>query len=120
MQEMAYLDRLAVLNLESLEMRRLKLDLRMYYKIIHNAIALPADSYFHFDDRQLNTRNYDPNNLLKPFLRTKLTEQNFFNRCIDIWNFIPLEIRNARSFDAFKLALNTIDFTHFMVGQYSR
>jgi len=68
MQEMAYLDRLAVLNLESLEMRRLKLDLRMYYKIIHNAIALPADSYFNFDDRQLNTRNYDPNNLLKPFL----------------------------------------------------
>ena len=119
MQELVYLDRLAVLNLDSLEMRRLKLDLRMYYKIIHNDVALSADYYFHFDDRELNTRFYDPSNLLKPFLRTKLSEQNFFNRCIDAWNKIPVAIRNAHSFNVFKLALNTVDFTNFMVGQFS-
>ena len=119
MQGLTYLDRLAALNMESLEMRRLKLDLCMYYKIIHNFIALPADLYFHFDDRNLTTRNYDPNNLLKPMLRTMLSGQNFFTRCIDAWNSIPLDVRNADSFLVFKRALHAIDLSRFMIGQYS-
>lgn len=119
MQDISYLDRLAALNMESLEMRRLKLDLCMYYKIMHNFIALPVDLYFHFDDRNLTTRYYDPNNLLKPMLKTRLSSQNFFNRCIDAWNSISLDIRSADSFIVFKRALQTIDFSCFMIGQYS-
>jgi len=68
------LDQLAVLNLKSLEMRRLKLDLRICHKIIHNSVVLPVDSYFNFVNIQLNTGNYDPNNLLKPLRRAKLSE----------------------------------------------
>jgi hypothetical protein len=37
-----YLERLAALNLEPLEIRRLRLDLIQYYKIFHNLSCIPS------------------------------------------------------------------------------
>ena len=56
MADLNYTDRLSVLNLESLEMRRLKLDIYLYFKILHNLVALPADIYFILEDRHLSVR----------------------------------------------------------------
>ena len=119
MADLNYIDRINILNLESLEMRRLKLDICLYYKILHNLVALPADIYFSFDDRHLNIRSYDPNNLVKPMLNSALKTQNFFYRCIDAWNFIPDAIRNSDSIVFFKRAIADIDFTCFMIGTFS-
>ena len=52
MADLNYSDRLCVLNLETLEMRRLKLDIYLYFKILHNLVAIPAE-HFRYDDRQL-------------------------------------------------------------------
>jgi len=41
-------EQLACLNLESLQTRRLKCDLKMCYKIIHNEIAILSDDFFVF------------------------------------------------------------------------
>jgi len=45
---MQYSERLACLNLESLQPRRLKCDLKMCYKIIHNEMAILNDDFFLF------------------------------------------------------------------------
>ena len=46
LSHLAYPERLAAIGLEPLELRRLKTDLIMYYKILHDLIALPANLYF--------------------------------------------------------------------------
>ena len=43
---LSYAERLAAINLESLELRKLKNDLGMYYKCLNNLVALPSDEYF--------------------------------------------------------------------------
>jgi len=45
---MQYSELLACLNLESLQTRRLKCDLLMCYKIIHNEIAILNDDFLVF------------------------------------------------------------------------
>ena len=45
MSGMQYSERLACLNLESLQTRRLKCDLKICYKIIHNEIAILNDDF---------------------------------------------------------------------------
>ena len=46
LSHLSYRERLAAINLEPLELRRLKHDLVMYYKCLHNLVALPPDKYF--------------------------------------------------------------------------
>ena len=41
--ELPYLERLAVMDLEPLELRRIKTDLTMYFKVYNNLSALPSD-----------------------------------------------------------------------------
>ena len=43
---LSYPERLSVLNLETLELRRLKADLVMYYTIINNLIVINFDDLF--------------------------------------------------------------------------
>ena len=44
--ELSYVERLAVMDLEPLELRRIKTDLTMYFKIYNNLSTLPSDSIY--------------------------------------------------------------------------
>ena len=46
LSHLSYPERPAAINLEPLELRRLKNDLVMYYKCLNNLVALPSDEYF--------------------------------------------------------------------------
>ena len=46
LSHLSYPERLAAINLEPLELRRLKNDLIMYYKCLNNLVALPSVSIF--------------------------------------------------------------------------
>ena len=46
LSHLSYPERLAEINLEPLELRRLNNDLVMYYKSLNNLVALPSDEYF--------------------------------------------------------------------------
>ena len=50
MLDLQYSDRLKSLGTESLETRRLKYDLCMYYKIITGLVDLPIDEFFIFQN----------------------------------------------------------------------
>jgi len=58
MSGMQYSERLACLNLESLQTRRLKCDLKICYKIIHNEIAIPDHDFFVFS-KLTHTRGHN-------------------------------------------------------------
>ena len=56
LRKLSYQERLALLDLETLEYRRLKADLALYYKIMHNLTPWPADRYFSFSADNRHTR----------------------------------------------------------------
>jgi len=46
-QTLPYDERCALLGLDRLELRRLRVDLILYYKIIRGLVSLSPDSFFH-------------------------------------------------------------------------
>jgi len=52
-----YPERLAVINLEPLKLRRLKNDLVMYFKCLNNLVALPSHEYFCQQNHAFHTRS---------------------------------------------------------------
>jgi len=82
----SYPERLAALDLEPLELRRLKSDLVLYYRCLHDLVALPSSEYFTVSNVTSQTRT-GGNRLLRPLCSTKLYENDFFNHCVSCWNF---------------------------------
>ena len=83
MTDLQYPERLELLGTESLEKRRLKSDLCMYYKIIFEFVDLPVEDFFCF--RTGITRNNGLCIYMNPF-RSNAERYYFKNRCIRSWN----------------------------------
>ena len=111
MKSLNYNDRLQRLNLESLELRRLKADLVMYFKIVHGAVDLNADDFFKRSPID-NTRS-NGYKLSKPYFKTFAAQNHFNSRCIRIWNALPVEIMACKSTTAFKRKLNGTDLNKY-------
>ena len=89
LSNLSYSERLAALDLEPLELRRLKSDLVLYFICLHDLVALPCSDYFTMsnDTSQAPTGN----RLLRPLYSTKHFENDFFHRCVSCWNFDHLQ-----------------------------
>ena len=96
-----------ILNLETLEYRRLIFDLILVYKILHNYTSLDVRDYFAFYDTR--SRSY-ANFALKPlFTSTKNVVSSFFSfRVVKYWNLLPKDVVNARSLVEFKRLLHNV------------
>ena len=88
LSNLSYPERLTALDLEPLELRRLKSDLVLYYKCLHDLVALPSSEYFTISNCTSQTRK-GGDRLLRPLYSTKLYENDFFNRCVSCWNYLP-------------------------------
>ena len=120
MKHLSYPERLAVLNLEPLELRKLKADLVMYYKILNNLISINFDDQFTIQkSSSISTRSTGPS-LLKPFCRTNRIANNVFFRSINILNALPVTITNATSLFAFKRLLSNFDLPPFLSGHFNK
>ena len=109
-----YKDRLKLLGLDSLEKRRLKFDLIMYYKILHGYVNVDYRSFFTLNQNVKNTRT---NGLMlcKPLTKSKHPSNTFSIRCINCWNSLPIEIVKANNINVFKNGLNKFDFSNFLL-----
>ena len=103
----SYTDRLEFLQLEALELRRIKYDLYMVYKIVHGLVHLdvPNSFQFAFDNR---TRGH-PFKLVLPHSNKDCRKNCFFVRTVQIWNALPDDAVNATSLRAFKVQVNVLD-----------
>lgn len=114
---LSYLERLSILNLEPLELRRLKFDLTMYFKIIHRLTCIDPDTVFSFKQtvRAARTESH-PFILVKPAKQLQVLSNSFFYRSIAAWNFLPTSVVTASSICSFKNRLNNVDFNSFLIG----
>lgn len=96
LSRLSYPERLALINLEPLELRRLKSDLVLYYKCLHNSSALSSHDYFATNLHSANTRS-GANCLHIPSCSTNAFKNNFFNLNLACWNSLSLHVLNAIS-----------------------
>jgi len=109
-----YKDRLSKLQLPTLELRRLRSDLVLCFKIINGMIAGPAENYgLAVDNRAPFTRGHD-RRLLRDQCRVDV-RQNFFGARIPaVWNSLPGDVVNASSVLSFKNGIEKCDLSSFL------
>ena len=109
----SYLDRLCILNLETLEERRIISDLCLVYKICFGLINLNVEEYFTFTERA--SRGH-PLQIYKCYTRTNSNKFYWANRVVDIWNGLPAAVVSVNSFTNFKSQLKELDLKEHCKG----
>jgi len=100
LKDISYHDRLVILdNSDTLEIRRLKMDLIMLFKITHNLVALDFCSFFGLT-KYTSTRGHNYK-LVKPICHNNARQFSFACRRIDGWNDLPINVLNALSLSSF-------------------
>jgi hypothetical protein len=99
----SYTERLSILGLDSLEVRRVKSDLLLCYKIIHGLVDLDPADYFVFATSTTRGHRFK---LQKQFSSVDARKYFFCNRVFDVWNDLPDAIVNSASLCVFMEKLN--------------
>jgi hypothetical protein len=106
LSSISYPERLKLLGLESLQIRRLKCDLATCFKIITRVIDVPFNDFFTYST-YLTTRGHC-RKLFKQQSRIDVRKFNFSNRIVDIWNNLPSEVVEATNINIFKSRLDRV------------
>ena len=108
-----YYDRLRILHLESLELRRLHIDLQYVYKIYYGLTDLDFSAFF---ARNSSSARGNCCKLFQPALHRNLAcrRHYFTNRIIPVWNSLPNEVVLASSLEAFKRELSKFSFDNLL------
>jgi len=101
-----YHDRLKILQLKSLEYRRLQFDLHMCYKILHNLVELDATSFFLRDVNEFYTTRGHSFKLKHQNCNSDVRKYFFSLRVVNLWNSLPDSVVSANSVNSFKKRLS--------------
>ena len=115
----SYKHRLSFFNLDTLEIRRIKYDLILIFKIIHNLIDLQFDGFFPISPSlKLYQLKRHKLHLNMPTPPATLTRLNFFSyRTISTWNNLPSEIVMSKSLVLFKKKLNCYNIANIAISK---
>ena len=108
----SYSQRLKLLSLDTLELRRLKSDLSLTYAILHELIDFDHTGFFtlHTDRR---TRGHSLK-LIVDKVKTNCRKFFFSNRITSAWNSLPDTVVQASSLPIFKRLLSEINLSKFL------
>ena len=107
-----YEEKLKEVSLISLENRRKRGDLIQVWKILHGHDHVDKNKWFSSayvpeEGRGIQTRqSSDPLNLKVPAVKTEIYRNFFSTRCVNMWNEIPQEVKNAKNLNSFKNKLD--------------
>jgi ribonucleases P/MRP protein subunit RPP40 len=118
MKGLSYGDRLTFLNIPTLELRRLRTDLLLTYKIVFGLINIDSQDFFSLRN---NVSDLKPNRghqykLLVNKSRTDKLKYFFSNRIVNVWNGLPATNYDFRSLISFRnfLLTQTAYFNQFL------
>ena len=109
---MSYRDRLNQLELHTLELRRLHLDLLFCYKIVFGLVSVNFTDFFQFSVTS-STRGHKYK-LFKPRCTSSLRQKFFVDRVISVWNALPSTV-NFSKLSVFRSSIAKVDFSSFLV-----
>ena len=103
---LSYKDRLQKFDLEPLELRRLKADLIVLYKILNGLIDINFNSRFAFAPES-RTRGHHLKLPTSSF-RLDVGKFTYANRIVKVWNALPVRIVSSTTLSTFKKELNRV------------
>jgi ribonuclease P/MRP protein subunit RPP40 len=109
----SYPERLKLLNLESLELRRLRCDLIYTYKLLFGLISTDASDFFTLSSNGHYTRGH-AYKLSMSYSRLDIRKFYFSQRVIEPWNSLPAESEHFSSLKDFKSFLSGVDLSRFL------
>jgi len=103
-QNFTHDERLKCLNLVSLEKRCYLFDVTFLYKALNGYLNVDVFPFLNFysQDDAYRFRHVDDYSLKTNFARTTTFKNTYFNRIVEMWNSIPLDIRLSPSCAVFK------------------
>ncbi len=98
---LSYIERLRLLNLEPLELRRLKFDLCMVFKLCNGLVFLPCDisKFFQLSDSRIRGNCW---RFRIPYCRSDVRKNFFSQHIISLWNSLPDRIVCSKSLKCLK------------------
>ena len=113
LSNLSYLDRLSALNLESLEVRRLKSDMIYYYKIFNDLTPHNADHLFlkYFPPKSSRSSS---SYLIQPRKVSEKCLSFLTYRNVAVWNALPGDLKPTDSVTTFKRGLQKLNFITYM------
>ena len=99
-----YAERLEILELPSLEFRRIYLDLIFTYKLLHNQLNIDSAKFFKLKTSQ--TRGHRLT-LVVPLAKKDVRKHSYTNRVVNMWNSLPATVALSPTLTAFKKSLCT-------------
>ena len=109
-----YQERLSILNLKTLEERRLCIDLILLYKIIHQLIDIDFHEHFSFSTGRTRGHSYK---LYVNRSRINCHKYHFFNRIVNMWNSLPSDVVLLAKLCNFKTKIYELDSSSFCIGR---
>ena len=102
--DISYEDRLKCLNMLSLEKRCYLFDVVFLYKALNGYLNIELTPLLNFYSQAdpYKLRHVDDYSLKLNYARTTKFKNSYFNRIVEMWNSLPLEIRLAPNLEAFK------------------
>ena len=113
-KDFSYNERLFILDLESLEVRRIKTDLLMCYKIIHGLVDLNPNNFFVFAKKR-TSRGHNFRLVKRVFSNSSLSNC-FSNRVVNCWNALSSDIVESSTITSFKNKWRRVDMAPFCLG----
>ena len=104
-QHLPYSDRLKRLNLTTLVYRRHRTDVLQVFRIIHQIDKISFDDFFTYN--RSNTRGHSYQ-LSKPRAETKLRQNTFSHRVVNVWNSLTEEVVSVNDINIFKSKLEDL------------
>ena len=96
------------LGWETLESRRQKLQLTLFFKIVNNLVDIPAANYLTSAPSSLRANHKLKFRHLSS--KTDSLKFSFFPRTIPIWNSLPASVAEASDLASFKQRLQSLKF----------
>jgi hypothetical protein len=112
MKQLTYIQRLQQLKLDTLEVRRLRADLILTYKILFGLVKVEASEIFTVSTTtQLRGHQYK---LFLPRSNTEVRKHSFAIRSVTLWNELPAERISFDNINSFKRSINHLDFSKYI------
>ena len=115
LNNMSYPERLTALNLEHLELRRLKFDMINYFKILSLNCYPELSNRFLVHIPPAAARSSYPR-LVCPAKSKQQLSSSFFYRHVKAWNSLPDTLKIVKSILSFKSGLSKINLSNFLIG----
>ena len=114
LSETPYLERLQILKLDRLELRRIRFDIVMCFCIVKGLNGLKFDDFFSYAPARTARSQSRNSYLLYKKSVNKTCRQSFFaERVVDYWNCLGDDVINSKSAENFKLKLKKVNLDRF-------